>query len=130
MSIDAGDKHINFSLSQKDTLSLQHVAKPSRLKIPLMPRALKKTRLERLPLSRTNSAEIEYLGRIDTQVKIRSYRIELGEIEQVALPQVNPASLNEYASAPQFEISTISEPEAETSKLRMLKQINFKNVYK
>ncbi len=31
----------------------------------------------------TSSGEIEYLGRIDTQVKICGYRIELGEIEEV-----------------------------------------------
>ena len=78
----------------------------------------------------TPAGEIKYLGRIDTQMKIRSYRIGRGEIEQMALLQANPASLNEYASAPQFARRAISEPAAETSKLRMLSQMNFKNVYK
>ena len=32
----------------------------------------------------TASCEIEYLGRIDTQVKLRGYRIELAEIETIA----------------------------------------------
>jgi amino acid adenylation domain-containing protein len=31
------------------------------------------------------NGEIEYLGRIDTQVKLKGYRIELGEIEEVML---------------------------------------------
>ena len=30
-----------------------------------------------------NNGEVEYLGRIDNQVKIKGYRIELGEIENV-----------------------------------------------
>jgi amino acid adenylation domain-containing protein len=33
------------------------------------------------------SGEIEYLGRVDHQVKVRGYRIELGEIEAVLLQQ-------------------------------------------
>ena len=35
--------------------------------------------------------EIEYLGRIDTQVKLRGYRIELTEIESVLLTPICPA---------------------------------------
>ena len=34
-----------------------------------------------------NNGEIEYIGRIDKQVKIHGYRIELGEIEQLILKQ-------------------------------------------
>ena len=67
----------------------------------------------------TPSGEIEYLGRIDAQVT-----------RLVPIPQANPAFLTNYASAPQFEARAISELEAETSKLKMLKQLNFKNVYK
>ena len=34
---------------------------------------------------RLKTGEIEYLGRIDQQVKLRGYRIELGELENVLL---------------------------------------------
>ena len=41
------------------------------------------------------NGEIEYLGRIDQQVKILGYRIELGEIENVLLmhPQIDQAAV-------------------------------------
>jgi amino acid adenylation domain-containing protein len=78
----------------------------------------------------TPSGEIEYLGRIDTQVKIRGYGIGRGKVEQAALPWANLAPLNEYASTLPFETRAISELEAETSKLRIVNQTYFKNVYK
>ena len=53
----------------------------------------------------TAAGEIEYLGPIDGEVKVRVYRIEPDEIEQVA-PQ-----------------------EAKTSRVGILKQLNFKNLY-
>ncbi|BCL80614.1 amino acid adenylation domain-containing protein [Ktedonobacteria bacterium brp13] len=77
----------------------------------------------------TPSGDIEYLGQIDTQVTSRGYRAELGGIEQMALSQINPASLNGYAPAPPFGARAISEPKTETSKPGLLKQINVKTIY-
>src|SRR5204862_545465 len=44
---------------------------------------------------RINATEIEYLGRIDQQVKVRGFRIELGEIEQRLLehPSIRDAAV-------------------------------------
>lgn len=46
--------------------------------------------------------EVEFHGRIDTQVKVRGYRIELGEIETVIskLPQVSQAVVTTYEAEP------------------------------
>ena len=79
------DEHIDFSLSQEDTVILPRVSGALRPEIPIMLRTPKKTRLERLPLSETTSL--------------------------------------------QLETGAISSGAAETHKLRMLNQINFKNVY-
>lgn len=54
-------------------------------------------------LGRLNEeGEIEYLGRIDTQVKINGYRIELSEIEAVLLefPEVAQAAVSTYEPEP------------------------------
>ncbi|MGI9304451.1 MAG: Pls/PosA family non-ribosomal peptide synthetase, partial [Gammaproteobacteria bacterium] len=54
-------------------------------------------------LGRINeSREIEYLGRIDNQVKLRGYRIELAEIEAALLqiPQIAVAVVNTYELEP------------------------------
>jgi non-ribosomal peptide synthetase-like protein len=54
-------------------------------------------------LGRINDdGEIEYLGRIDTQVKVRGYRIELVEIESVLmeLPQIAQAAVSTFEPEP------------------------------
>ena len=54
-------------------------------------------------LGRINhQGEIEYLGRIDTQVKLRGHRIELGEIETVLLevPEISQAAAAVLEVAP------------------------------
>jgi non-ribosomal peptide synthetase component F len=66
-------------------------------------------------LGRTTPAgEIEYLGRVNTQVKSRGYRIELGEIEQMLC--VDPA----------IGSSAISQSQAQPSKLKLLQSNKFK----
>lgn len=60
-------------------------------------------------LGRINDdGEVEYLGRIDTQVKLRGYRIELAEIESLLLecPAVAQAVVNPWEPAPgQIELA-------------------------
>ena len=54
-------------------------------------------------LGRINAdGEIEYLGRIDTQVKLRGYRVELTEIESVLLeiPEIAQAAVTTFAPEP------------------------------
>ncbi len=50
----------------------------------------------------TGDGEIEYLGRIDTQVKLRGYRIELTEIESVLLeiPEISQVAVTTFEPAP------------------------------
>ena len=50
----------------------------------------------------TSDGEIEYLGRIDTQVKLRGYRIELTEIESVLLelPLISQAAVATFEPIP------------------------------
>ncbi|MFE7630660.1 Pls/PosA family non-ribosomal peptide synthetase [Kocuria sp. NPDC057446] len=50
----------------------------------------------------TADGELEFHGRIDTQVKLRGYRIELGEIESVLTqhPSVSHAVVNPFEIAP------------------------------
>ena len=55
----------------------------------------------------TEDREIEYLGRIDTQIKLRGYRIELTEIESVLI------EIPEIAQA----VATTFEPEAGSPEL-------------
>ena len=61
------DERIEFSLSQKDTLIHKRVAEIPRPEIPLVTRTPKKTRLERLPLSKTTSAVMRVIrgGRVE-----------------------------------------------------------------
>jgi non-ribosomal peptide synthetase-like protein len=49
-----------------------------------------------------DDGEVEFHGRIDTQVKLRGYRIELGEIEAVLarLPQIAQAVVHTYEPEP------------------------------
>ncbi len=64
MSIDYDSEHIDFSLSQKDTLILQRVSGEQRPEIPKVPRTPKKTRLERLPLSETTTSVMRAIRRV------------------------------------------------------------------
>jgi amino acid adenylation domain-containing protein len=77
----------------------------------------------------TPSGEIEYLGRFDAQVKVHDYRIERGDIEQVVLAEANTGPLKVYTPVSGFEGGAVSELEAGSSRLRILKQINVKNIY-
>jgi len=52
----------------------------------------------------STSGEIEYLGRLDHQVKLRGYRIELGEIE--SLINANPSVKETVVIAPETEQGT------------------------
>ncbi len=70
----------------------------------------------------TAAGEIEYLGPIDTQVKVRVYRIEPDEIEKMALLLANTLPLNTYPSVPRFENGTIAESKAKRSRVGILKR--------
>ena len=50
----------------------------------------------------TDDGEVEYLGRIDTQIKLRGYRIELTEIESVLLdiPEIAQAVASTFEPEP------------------------------
>src|SRR6185369_8385979 len=62
------------------------------------------------------NGEIEYLGRIDQQVKLRGYRIELGEIETVleAHELVHEAAVTVHDQAGQKRLVAYVIPEKET----------------
>ena len=105
-------------LNRPDLTKEHFVPNPVSHEREMVPRLYRTGDLGRI----TPAGEIEYLGRIDTQMKLRSYRIELDEIEQVLRtdPQVVKPS----------GTRAISEQDAQASKLKMLKQINLKNIYK
>ncbi len=74
MSIE-NDECIEFSLSQKDTLICKRVAEIPRPEIPLVPRMLKKTLLERLPLSNTTSAMMRIIRGVDLETEVSKQRM-------------------------------------------------------
>src|SRR3712207_3419078 len=56
----------------------------------------------------TEDGEVEYLGRIDTQVKVRGYRIELSEIESVLLQMPGVAQAVVDVHQPQPGVSELA----------------------
>jgi hypothetical protein len=132
------DEYIDLSLSQKDTLIHQRVVVLPRPEIPMRPGMPKKTRLERLP----EYFEQTYDRRQhETAVICGTSQLTYQELDHRAnrlahllisrgVGEGNPVLLNGYASTSPFETRAISEFEAKTSKLRMLNQMSFKNVYK
>jgi len=71
-------------------------------------------RVRRLP-----SGDLEYLGRLDDQVKLRGYRIELGEIEAVLARQAEVAQagvcLRGSGAATRLEAYVVLRPDADPS---------------
>lgn len=63
MSID-GDKYVDFSLAQKDTLILQRVDRAPGSQTPIGPRKPKKTRLKWLPLNETTTAMLRAIKKM------------------------------------------------------------------
>ena len=76
----------------------------------------------------TPVGEIEYLGRINAQVKNCNYNPGNGSQEQVTLSMSNLAPLNVYAE-PGYEARAISEIIDKPTGLKILNQRDFKNVY-
>jgi amino acid adenylation domain-containing protein len=75
------------------------------------------------------TGEIEHLGPIAPQARMRGYRSELRRIEQLILPQSHPAQFNAYAATLPGEISATPRPEKGASRLARLKQINLKESF-
>ncbi len=63
---------------------------------------------------RTEDGDIEYLGRIDTQIQLRGFRIELGEIEAAVLahPSIGACAVcvrEDVAGEPQLVVYMVAE---------------------
>jgi len=114
-------------LNRPELTKERFIANPISHDREMVPRLYRTGDLGRL----TPAGEIEYLGCINIQAKSRVYRTEPDEIEQLALHLVNTVPLNGHALAPpSIIIRAIPEREAETSKLKMLRQLNLKKIYK
>jgi amino acid adenylation domain-containing protein len=105
-------------LNQPDLTKKRFVPNPIQHEQEMVPRLYRTGDLGRITLA----GEIEYLGRINTRMNSSSYRIELDEIEQGLRTDPTVVKLSGTRTA--------SKPEDQASKLKMLKQINLKNIYK
>ena len=105
-------------LNRPDLTKERFIPNPLSREQEIVPRLYRTGDLGRI----TPAGEIKYLGCIDTQMKSHRYRSKLDEIEHRL--RTDPSVVKPSGTG------TISEPEAKASKLKMLKQINLKDIYK
>ena len=112
-------------LNRPDLTKERFIANPIVNDRKMMPHLYRTGDLGRI----TPAGEVEYLGQINTLVKIQGHRIELGEMEQMALLFASTLPLNQYPTIPRFENEASTEPKSKRSRLSILKQLSIKNIY-
>ena len=78
------------------------------------------------------NGEIEFLGRMDGQVKVHGYRIELGEIENALKKQsgIRQAIVQVNSNKKELPIEAVVEIESSTPQKKQIAKIQYENILK